>query len=167
MRSAMFRLLRKYEGVPPVETRKPIRFSLSLAGKLDGDDRSGDKGSMVKNGDSTMECLIQSCGDDMDAVRRCLVAGYFANAAKLGSDGRYHTLRGTVPATLHKTCRLLAARSVLPEWVIYNEVASGEDERNVHDRSERVVVLREVTRVHPRWLVTEGANYYSLHEQGS
>ena len=94
--------LRKYEGVPPVETRKPIRFSLSLAGKLDGDDRSGDKGSMVKNGDSTMECLIQSCGDDMDAVRRCLVAGYFANAAKLGSDGRYHTLRGTVPATLHK-----------------------------------------------------------------
>ncbi len=103
----------------------------------------------------------------MDTVRRCLVAGYFANAAKLGSDGRYHTLRGTVPATLHKTCRLLSARSILPEWVIYDEVASGADDRNFNDRNKEIVVLREVTRVHPRWLVIEGSHYYSLDEHGS
>ncbi len=165
IRTAMFRLLKEYEGLPPLENRKAINFSFSLGSGMEKAERGEEGGGMGEGG--IEECRIQSCGDNVDVVRRCLVAGYFANAAKLGPDGRYHTLRGTVPATLHDTSRLLAARSVLPEWVIYNEVARRAERRKASDGRMEVAVIREVTRVHPRWLITEGSHYYSLHEHGS
>lgn len=34
-----------------------------------------------------------SCGGDHSAIRRCLVSGYFKNAAKFGADGTYRLLR--------------------------------------------------------------------------
>ncbi|KAL7530717.1 hypothetical protein ACHAWF_003492, partial [Thalassiosira exigua] len=53
-----------------------------------GDDRFG----------PTRRELVGSRGFDAaersEAIRRCVCAGYFANVAKLGSGGRYYTLRG-------------------------------------------------------------------------
>ena len=44
---------------------------------------------------------FSSCGEDMITVRKCLVAGYFGNVAKLSSNGQYLTVRGNVSVTPH------------------------------------------------------------------
>jgi HrpA-like RNA helicase len=45
---------------------------------------------------------IVSCNGDMDKIRRCVVAGYFSNAAKYNmADGAYRTVRGNHPLALH------------------------------------------------------------------
>ena len=36
---------------------------------------------------------LPSCGEDTEALRKCFLAGYFSHAARLGSDGYYHTVR--------------------------------------------------------------------------
>ena len=59
---------------------------------------------------------LSSCGDDTVAVRKCLVAGYFAHAAQLGSDGRYWTVRGRHPVAVH-SLSVLARFGAPPEWV--------------------------------------------------
>ena len=42
-----------------------------------------------------------SCGDDDVTVRKCLISGYFANAAKLASTGDYLTVRGNTSVSIH------------------------------------------------------------------
>jgi ATP-dependent RNA helicase DDX35 len=135
--------------------------------------------------------VIASCSNDSDShdtVLKCLVAGLFANAAKLGTDGRYHTLKGGVPCRLHPTSCLLfpppsgkrggasgPSLQHLPEWIVYSEVTSttlpgsstsssssygGYDFQ--HERE--VAVLREASRIHPRWLADLASHYYKLYE---
>ena len=171
MRTNMLRLLKQYEGLPPSEDRKPVRFSFSTTSSS-AIISDGGRVDQVEEEEESLDYLISS-SSDMDKVRRCLVAGYFANAAKLGSDGCYHTLRGFVPASLHESCRLRGARSALPEWIVYNEVVEGRSTSSSNSSgsgsgsgsgNRGAIVLREVTRVHPRWLVTEGSHFYSLQE---
>lgn len=38
--------------------------------------------------------VLVSCQEDSACIRRCLIAGYFSNAAQLGHDGFYRTIRG-------------------------------------------------------------------------
>jgi len=38
--------------------------------------------------------VLASCQEDSSCIRRCLVAGYFSNAAQLSHDGLYRTIRG-------------------------------------------------------------------------
>ena len=42
-----------------------------------------------------------SCGDDDVTLRKCLISGYFANAAKLASTGDYLTVRGNTSVSIH------------------------------------------------------------------
>jgi ATP-dependent RNA helicase DDX35 len=44
-----------------------------------------------------------SCGDDTVTIRKCLVNGYFSNAAKLSSSGDYMTVRGSNHVVAHPT----------------------------------------------------------------
>lgn len=109
---------------------------------------SSSNGSDVEKGS-----VIASCGDDDTAVRRCLVAGYFSHAAKLGHDGLYHTLRGSgggVAVMPHPTS-VVAKFGAPPEWVVYNEV-----------HLSRTTQLREITKIDPRWLTELAPHYYTL-----
>jgi len=36
---------------------------------------------------------LESCGNDTVKIRKCLVSGYFANAAKMTPDGSFRTIR--------------------------------------------------------------------------
>ena len=36
---------------------------------------------------------LESCGNDTVKIRKCLVSGYFANAAKMMPDGSFRTIR--------------------------------------------------------------------------
>ena len=95
-------------------------------------------------------CALSSCGEDTVAVRKCLVAGYFAHAAQLGSDGRYWTVRGRHAVVLHPLS-VLARFGTPPEWVVFNDV--------VHTKQ---AMIREVTRVDPHWLVDLASHFYQL-----
>jgi hypothetical protein len=53
-----------------------------------------------------------SCGDDDVTVRKCLIAGYFANAAKLASTGDYLTVRGNTSVSIH-------THSVIARYALY------------------------------------------------
>jgi ATP-dependent RNA helicase DDX35 len=95
--------------------------------------------------------VISSCGEDDVAVRKCLVAGFFSHAAKLGHDGRYHTLRGGGVAVVPHPTSVVAKFGAPPEWVIYNEV-----------HLSRSTQLREVTKIDPRWLTEIAPHYYNV-----
>lgn len=47
---------------------------------------------------------IESCNDNDQAIRRCLVSGYFKNAAKFSPDGTYRLLRENAVSLL--TCSM-------------------------------------------------------------
>lgn len=42
------------------------------------------------------QTTLVSCGEDDTAIRRCLTTGYFAQAARLQSDGSYRSVRDNV-----------------------------------------------------------------------
>jgi ATP-dependent RNA helicase DDX35 len=117
--------------------------------------------------------IISSCGDDTVAIRKSLISGYFANAAQLGSDGKYRTLRylsinltnylsiyltflflrGQTPVSPHHTS-VIARFGALPEWVVFNDV--------VHSKQ---TLIREITAIQPRWLMERAQHYYSLSKK--
>lgn len=55
-------------------------------------------------------------------VHRCLVAGFFANVAKLSPDGRYRTVRDSTVVAIHPSS-VLAHFGSPPEWILFNEIS--------------------------------------------
>ena len=111
---------------------------------------------LLRNYEKTAGFKIETCDNDMDKVRRCLVTGYFANVAKLHSNGKYQTIRGQVTVLPHSRS-MIGRYTQLPEWILYNEI--------VHtNMKEEVITLREVSKLHPRWLMEYASHYYSLAE---
>lgn len=92
---------------------------------------------------------LPSCKDDSRAVRRCLISGYFANVARLEPDG-YRTLRGRVLVVAHPQS-VLAARG-FSEWVLYHDIVQS-----------KVPMMRDVSRIDPRWLIEQARHYYDVH----
>lgn len=51
------------------------------------------------------EIPLISCGGETDKIRRCLVSGYFRNAARCEPDGSYRSVReGTVRSHPPRIC---------------------------------------------------------------
>lgn len=94
---------------------------------------------------------FSSCGDDTEAPRKCLVSGYFANAAQLGNDGLFHMVRGRTKVTVHPSSVLLRFGGALPEWVVFNDVVHTKD-----------ITMREVTKINPNWLVQFANHFYEI-----
>lgn len=53
---------------------------------------------------------------------RCLVAGFFANVAKLSPDGRYRTVRDSTVVAIHPSS-ILAQFGSPPEWILFHEIS--------------------------------------------
>jgi len=114
---------------------------------------SADTGCAGSGGDDGGgEVVLASCGEDYISLRKCLVAGFFSHAARLGHDGQYHTLRGRVTVAPHPQS-VVAKHGAPPEWVVYNEVQLSKDNP----------LLREVTYIDPRWLDEIAPHYYVLN----
>ncbi|KAK3087907.1 hypothetical protein FSP39_012332 [Pinctada imbricata] len=66
------------------------------------------------------EIPIQSCGNDTSAIRRCLAAGFFMNAAEIQKESSgYVTLSTKKPVHIHPSSVLFQCK---PSYVIYNEL---------------------------------------------
>ena len=62
---------------------------------------------------------FSSCGDDHVAILKCLISGFFGNAAKLSSSGNYLTVRGGVAVTTHPTSIISRSEYAATHLIIY------------------------------------------------
>nr|XP_013802477.1 PREDICTED: probable ATP-dependent RNA helicase DHX35 [Apteryx mantelli mantelli] len=84
---------------------------------------------------------------DPDPVLRCIVSGFFANAAKFHSTGAYRTIRDDHELHIHPTSVLYAEKP--PRWVVYNEVIQTAK-----------YYMRDVTAIESAWLLELAPHFY-------
>ncbi|KAL1752961.1 P-loop containing nucleoside triphosphate hydrolase protein [Schizophyllum commune] len=64
---------------------------------------------------------LKSCEGDAVRVRKCLVSGYYRNAARWMPDGTYRSVRGNQTLHVHPTS-VLFTRKPRTGWVIFHEM---------------------------------------------
>eukprot|EP01083_Nonionella_stella_P095422 267892_1 len=89
---------------------------------------------------------LVSCKEDAVSVLKCVVKGYFSNAAQIQPDGSYKTIRGNQKLCLHKSSILYS--EAIP-WVIFHEIIQ-TDSAYMHD----------VSAVKPTWLQQLASHFY-------
>ncbi|KAK7302892.1 hypothetical protein RJT34_13789 [Clitoria ternatea] len=95
--------------------------------------------------------VLKSCDGDMQAVRKAVCAGFFANACHLEAyshNGMYKTLRGSQEVYIHPSSVLFR---VNPKWVIYNSLVSTDRQ-----------YMRNVITIDPSWLLEAAPHFYQL-----
>jgi ATP-dependent RNA helicase DHX8/PRP22 len=89
---------------------------------------------------------IMSAGKNLAKVRKCIVAGFFNNAAKKDPQEGYKTMVENQPVYIHPSSSLFQKN---PEWVIYHELVLTTKE-----------YMRNVLAVDPKWLVELAPAFY-------
>lgn len=92
---------------------------------------------------------LVSCEDSVDAIRRCITAGFFANAAKLHYTGEFRTVRDDHPLHIHPTSVLFT--EMPPQWVVFNEVVQTTKD-----------FMRDITVINPDWLRELAPDFYQF-----
>ncbi|XP_026743379.1 probable ATP-dependent RNA helicase DHX35 [Trichoplusia ni] len=82
-------------------------------------------------------------------VMKCVLSGYFPQAAYLSPAGSYRGLRG---ATLHVSPDSCLFRVQQPKWVMFASVQSSGDK----------TYMREMMTIEQRWLLDIAPHYYKL-----
>ncbi|CAB4406529.1 unnamed protein product [Rhizophagus irregularis] len=93
---------------------------------------------------------IESCGNDTVKIRKCLVSGYFAHAAKMQSDGSFRSVRDNVELHVHPSSILFTRNA---PWVIFHEVVSTTK-----------AFMRELTIIDPAWLTELAPHFYEIRK---
>ncbi|GAA5953837.1 hypothetical protein JCM3765_000665 [Sporobolomyces pararoseus] len=93
-----------------------------------------------------------SCGGDDSKVRKCLVSGYFRNAAVWKDDGTFRSIKENAVLHIHPSS-VLFTRTPKSKFVVYHEVI---------ETTKRF--MREITCVELDWLVEEAGHYYSFKQ---
>ncbi|KAL1224805.1 putative pre-mRNA-splicing factor ATP-dependent RNA helicase DEAH9 [Cardamine amara subsp. amara] len=91
---------------------------------------------------------LKSCDGDMEAVRKAVTAGFFANACRLEphSNGVFKTIRGSEEVYIHPSSVLFR---VNPKWVVYQSIVSTERQ-----------YMRNVVTINPSWLTEVAPHFY-------
>ncbi|XP_070574993.1 probable ATP-dependent RNA helicase DHX35 [Ptychodera flava] len=90
---------------------------------------------------------MESSEGDVDVICRCIVAGFFANAARLHPSGSYRTVRDDFTLHIHPTSVLYPEKP--PKWVVFNEVLQTNKD-----------YMRDVTVIEASWLYELAPHYY-------
>lgn len=100
---------------------------------------------------------------DIESIRKCVLAGFFSNAAQLQPGGHYKTLRSSHVCLLllHNLTReklLIHPSSVLfkhpPPWIIYHEVVATNEE-----------YMRDCMMIEAEWLTQIAPHFYELRDK--
>lgn len=86
-----------------------------------------------------MGLAINSCGDNTDVIRKCLLTGLFGNTALLQKEGHYLTLRGRVKAKIHPSSVLHGKYK--PQCIVFTEIVQTEQN-----------FLRQVSEISVDWI---------------
>eukprot|EP01097_Dermamoeba_algensis_P010540 TRINITY_DN7853_c0_g1_i1.p1 TRINITY_DN7853_c0_g1~~TRINITY_DN7853_c0_g1_i1.p1 ORF type:complete len:209 (-),score=54.18 TRINITY_DN7853_c0_g1_i1:20-646(-) len=90
-----------------------------------------------------------SSSPSTEAIRKSIVAGYFAHAASYELDGLYHTVRGDLKLTIHPSSVCYVKDP--PKWVVYHEVVFTNKE-----------YIRNLTAIEPHWLAEVAPHFYQF-----
>ncbi|OWZ35392.1 ATP-dependent RNA helicase DDX35 [Cryptococcus neoformans AD2-60a] len=97
---------------------------------------------------------IVSCEGDAVRLRKCLVSGYFKNAAKMMPDGTYRSARENAPLHVHPSS-VMFTRQPSTGWVIYHEVVETTKS-----------FMRDLTVIDEDWLVELAPHFYRFKGGG-
>ncbi|CAA7026587.1 unnamed protein product [Microthlaspi erraticum] len=97
-----------------------------------------------------VEIEISSNLNDMDVIRKSIVAGFFPHTAKLQKTGSYRTVKHPQTVHIHPNSGLA---QVVPRWVVYHELVLTSKE-----------YMRQVTELKPEWLIELAPHYYQLKD---
>jgi ATP-dependent RNA helicase DHX8/PRP22 len=89
---------------------------------------------------------ILSAGKNLTKVRKCIVAGFYTNAAKKDPQEGYKTMVENQPVYIHPSSALFNKN---PEWVIYHELVLTTKE-----------YMRNVLAIDPKWLIELAPKFY-------
>ncbi|XP_048578247.1 probable ATP-dependent RNA helicase DHX35 isoform X2 [Nematostella vectensis] len=92
---------------------------------------------------------IVSCDGDVDQVCRCIVAGFFSNAARYHPSGCYRSVRDDHALHIHPMSVLYTEKP--PPWVVYHEILQTSQ-----------YYMRDVTKIEPEWLYGLAPHYYEF-----
>ena len=136
--------------------------------------RARDIRRQLRNTLVRMGLPVQSCGGDSVAIRRAIIAGYFAQVARLCPDGQYRSVRDTAATTTRRNqnssvsslddpsilyihplsvLHTLVTQSAAPKpgWLLYHEL--------VHTSKP---YMRELSVVDPKWLQQMAPQFYEI-----
>ncbi|CAH8317202.1 unnamed protein product [Eruca vesicaria subsp. sativa] len=94
---------------------------------------------------------LTSNPDDLDAVKKAIVAGFFPHSAKLQKDGSYKRVREPQTVYVHPNSGLFGAPP--KKWLVYHELVLTTKE-----------YMRHVTEMKPEWLVEIAPHYFKLKD---
>lgn len=97
-----------------------------------------------------MKLDMNSCGNNTDQLRKCLLTGLFDNIAELRHDKGYLTISGKMRAKIHPSSVL--HQRYEPQYLVYSEIVLTE--RNY---------LRHVTEIRPEWVAEVMPNFMYLN----
>jgi len=89
-----------------------------------------------------------SCGKNFNRIRKSIVSGFFAKAARKDPQEGYKTLVEGTPVYIHPGSALFQRN---PDWVVYHELVQTSKE-----------YMREVTAIDPKWLVEFAGKFYKM-----
>ena len=93
---------------------------------------------------------LVSCKNNWEDVRKCIVAGYFLNAAKLKGIGEYVNLRTGIPCVLHPSSAIYSL-GYTPDYCVYHELIMTSKE-----------YMSCVTAIESSWLVEVVPDFFSF-----
>ncbi|XP_070042314.1 putative pre-mRNA-splicing factor ATP-dependent RNA helicase DEAH9 isoform X3 [Nicotiana tabacum] len=99
---------------------------------------------------------LKSCEGDMQAVRKAITAGFFANASRLepfSHNGMYKTVRTSQEVYIHPSSVLFR---VNPKWIVYYSLVSTDRQ-----------YMRNVITVDPSWLTEAAPHFYQKQMHSS
>ena len=91
-----------------------------------------------------------SCKNNWEYVRKCIIAGYFLNSAKLKGIGEYVNIRTGIPCVLHPSSAIYSL-GYTPDYCVYHELIMTSKE-----------YMSCVTAIEPSWLVEVAPNFFSF-----
>ncbi|KNC84811.1 hypothetical protein SARC_02986 [Sphaeroforma arctica JP610] len=91
---------------------------------------------------------VLSAGMNFNLVRKCIVSGFFRNAAKKDPQEGYKTLVEQSVVYIHPSSALFNRQ---PEWVVYHDLVLTTKE-----------YMREVTAVEPQWFVEFAPAFFKV-----
>ncbi|TKR77725.1 hypothetical protein L596_018643 [Steinernema carpocapsae] len=84
-------------------------------------------------------------------IRRCIVNGFFSQAAYYDHTGKYHTIKENYPFNMYKGS-VIMYRKDFPKWVVYTEVMQDS--------------IRDISVIEPEWLYELAPQFYEYGTEG-
>ncbi|RSH91219.1 hypothetical protein EHS25_009518 [Saitozyma podzolica] len=97
---------------------------------------------------------VVSCEGDAVRLRKCLVSGYFKNAARMMPDGTYRSAREGATLHVHPSS-VMFTRQPSTGWVIFHEVLETTKS-----------FMRDLTVIEEEWLVELAPHFYTFKGGG-